>query len=333
MAFSYTPTSNFKMIDNYIYFYHLDKFCVLPTYPDSITDNIQTTFYSTNALSRSAPVFSFINSGPRTMSISLDLHRDMMNDLNRTVSNLKDNVVDFSGNDYVDTLIKYLQAAALPKYQTYSSGSKSVIPPMVAIRFGSEIFIKGVITSGVQTTFKRPILYNDKYALVTISFTISETEPFDADSVAAEGSFRGITSAFRDGIYNSTDSDNMSGSDIDITNWVVSDDASNTLKDKPQRKTNDNVTDSKKDTRQTEKTTPKVDEPNPNSMLPTYCWQYGDTGPYSRINTQVNNPVTPNTNSWASGGQTNPYYNKTDSSSGSTSGSWSSGGQTNPYNK
>ena len=50
-------TNKFKMIDNYIYFYHLDKFCILPTYPDSITDNLSSNFAATNALSRSAPVF------------------------------------------------------------------------------------------------------------------------------------------------------------------------------------------------------------------------------------------------------------------------------------
>lgn len=291
--FTYTTTPGFKVIDNYIYFYHLDKFCVLPTYPDSITDNVNTRFAEQNALSRSAPVFSYIQSGPRTMSIKLDLHRDMMNDLNRTVSNLKDNVIDFSGADYVDTLIKYLQAAALPKYQTYSSGSKSVIPPMVAIRFGSEIFIKGVITSGVNVSYQRPILYNDKYALISIGFIIAETEPFDADSVAAEGSFRGITSSFRDGIYNSIDSDNMSGSDIDVTNWVVSGSASDTI----QNKNNITITKNKSTTHtsssravhggggshkfgSTEDTTPAVDTPNPNQYLSTYCWSYGMTGPY-----------------------------------------------------
>ena len=32
--------SNLKMIANYIYFYHLDRFCVIPLYPESINDNI-----------------------------------------------------------------------------------------------------------------------------------------------------------------------------------------------------------------------------------------------------------------------------------------------------
>lgn len=195
--------SKVKLIENYIYFYHLEKFCILPMYPDSISDNLNSTFGSTTALSRTAPVFTYQNSGPRTVSISLKMHRDLMNDINTGVSNLKPDVVDFRGDDYIDTLIKYLQAAALPRYNIYSSGSKSVIPPMVAIRFGNDIFIKGVVNGGVQVQYEKPILVGSKYAQVTVSFTVSETDPYDADTILAEGSFRGVTRAFKDGIYKS----------------------------------------------------------------------------------------------------------------------------------
>ena len=204
-----------RIIPNYIYFYHLDKFCVLPLYPESISDRMATSFQDTNALSRSAPVFTFSHSGPREVSINLKLHRDMMNDLNRNVSNLKENVEDFtnrSGDDYVDLLVKYLQAAALPKYQIYESGSKSVIPPMVAIRFGDDIFIKGVVTSGVTVTFEKPIMTVttsdgksvNKYSQITVDFSVSETDPYDANSVVSQGSFRGASSTFKDGIYKSS---------------------------------------------------------------------------------------------------------------------------------
>ena len=188
-----------RIIPNYIYFYHLDKFCVLPLYPDSFTDNMSANFSSQNALARTAPVFSYSNSGPREVSISLILHRDMMEDLNRGISNLKENVVDINSNDYIDTLVKYLQSAALPKYQIYKNGSKSVIPPMVAIRFGNTAFIKGVINSGIQVTYEKPIMVDDKYAKVTVGFTVSEVDPYDAESVAKLGSFRGV--CFANNIY------------------------------------------------------------------------------------------------------------------------------------
>lgn len=193
-----------KLIPNYIYFYHLDKFCVLPMYPETISDNMPSKFAETNALSRSAPVFSYINSGPRQVSIDLKMHRDLMNDLNVNVSNLKDNVVDFSKDDYIDTLIKYLQAASVPKYQVYAAGARGVIPPMVAVRFGDHVFIKGVVTSGINVTYSKPILVDNKYAQVEVSFTINEVDPYDADTIAQQGSFRGVfDSQFKGGIYKS----------------------------------------------------------------------------------------------------------------------------------
>ncbi len=193
------------IFNSYIYLYHLNKFCVLPDYPESLSDTMGSTFAETNALARTAPVFSYQNSGPRNIStVSLRLHRDMMEGLNFNVSNLKEGVVDFTADDYVDTLIKYLQAAAIPKYNEYSSGSKAVIPPMVALRFGNDIFIKGVINSTVQCTYQKPILWNDKYAVVDIGFSIYETDPYDAAAISEQGSFRGITRTFKDGIYSDT---------------------------------------------------------------------------------------------------------------------------------
>jgi len=72
---------------------------------------MQTSFKETNALSRSAPVFTYSNSGPRTIQVTLSLHRDMMNDYKPDNS---------SNADVVDELINYLQSAALPLYNTYS---------------------------------------------------------------------------------------------------------------------------------------------------------------------------------------------------------------------
>ena len=120
------------------------------------------------------------------MQISLQLHRDMMTEINYGVSNM----AVAMGDDYVDTIIKNLQACALPSYKT---ASKMVDPPMVAVRFGNEIFVKGIINGGVTVTYKLPILDNNKYAQVEISFTIYETDPYDAETVAQAGSFRGMS--------------------------------------------------------------------------------------------------------------------------------------------
>ena len=75
---------------------------------------------------------------------------------------------------------------------SYGSSEKMVNPPMVAVRFGNDIFIKGVVDGGVSITYSTPILVGEKYAHVQISFTVKEVDPFDATSVMQSGSFRGI---------------------------------------------------------------------------------------------------------------------------------------------
>ena len=96
----------------------------------------------------------------------------------------------FPGEDYVDRLVKEIQAAALPNY---AASEKMVDPPLVACRIGNEIFIKGVIQGAVTVSYSGPILsgkYDDKYAICTVGFSISEVDPYDAQTVMGIGSFR-----------------------------------------------------------------------------------------------------------------------------------------------
>lgn len=176
---------DFNMIDNYIYLYHVDQFIVIPTFPDSLQDRISVNFNKATPMSRSAPIYSYSDSGPRSIQVQLDLHRDMMTQINYGVSNAKVAV----GDDYVDTLIKQIQAAALP---AYGASKKMVDPPMVAVRFGNDVFIKGVVVDGVSVSYSLPILTGNKYAHVSVVFTVEEVDPYDATTVMAAGSFRGL---------------------------------------------------------------------------------------------------------------------------------------------
>ena len=187
----------FNLIENYIYLYHIDKFILLPSYPDSIQDNLSSTFAQSTPLARSAPIYSYSYSGPRTIQVSLSLHRDMMTQINYGASNINLSEIEL-GDDYVDTMIKQLQAVALPKY---SVGQKMVDPPLVALRLGNEVYIKGVVTGGISVNYKTPILENNKYAVIEISFTISEVDPYDADSIQTVGSFRGLNKTLERRIY------------------------------------------------------------------------------------------------------------------------------------
>ena len=182
------------LITNYIYLYNLDEWLLLPEYPDSVSDSLQSNFQQTQALSRTAPAFTWSNAGPRRVQIQLNLHRDMVSDLNYNISNFRIEV----GEDYIDSLVKKIQAIALPKYD---SSYKGVVPPMVALRLGNEIFIKGVVIGEVAVQYQKPIRDDDRYVMCTLNFMVYETDPYDAVKVAEEGSFRGITRVFEDGLF------------------------------------------------------------------------------------------------------------------------------------
>lgn len=194
----------FNMIENYIYLHHTKTLIIIPQYPDSISDTMQSNFQSSSPIARSAPIFSYASSGPRVVQVAVRVHRDMMKQLNynnRTLG-LDINV----GDDYVDTMIKQLQACALPRYAT---AQKMVDPPLVSVRWGTDIYCKGVISGAVTTTYSGPIIDTrdsqgnrvEKYAIIDIGFFISEVDPWDAESVMQVGGYRGISRTLERSIY------------------------------------------------------------------------------------------------------------------------------------
>lgn len=197
------PTNSVGLMleDNYLYISHLGEdlqYWFLPTSPDNIQDSMESTFSATDVLGRSAPVFTYSHSGGRTVQVTLNLHRDIMDDVNEGRSNatLK------TGEDYVDALIRAIQAIALPKYNL---SNKAVEPPLVAVRFCDQIFIKGIVNGAVGVTYSKPIILThdgkqSKYAQVAISFAVSEVDPYDATTVYENGSFRGVVKTLKYGM-------------------------------------------------------------------------------------------------------------------------------------
>lgn len=187
----------FTMIENYIYMSHLDKFLVIPTYPESIQDSMSASFSSTTPLSRSAPIYAYSNSGPRTVQINLNLHRELMYQVNTEQSNINPKELEI-GEDYIDYLIKNLQAISVPKYV---ASNRMVNPPQVSVRFGNEIYIHGIVEGAVGVTYSLPLLENNKYAQVSVSFNVSEIDPYSAETIAEQGSFRGLSKSLERRIY------------------------------------------------------------------------------------------------------------------------------------
>lgn len=176
----------FQPIDNYIYLYHTNTLIILPQYP-KITDSTQVQYSQSTALGRSAPIYSYNNSGPRSMQIDIQMHRESMNQMNYTNSNSALKSYMRPEDDYVDVAIRLLQAAALPNY---AASQKMVDPPLVACRFGKDIYIKGVINGAVGISYDLPILKNDKFAQISVSFGVSEVDAYDASMVEQIGSYR-----------------------------------------------------------------------------------------------------------------------------------------------
>lgn len=179
--------------DCYLYISHLDEgfqYWQLPGYPEKVTDHMNSSFAENSALGRSAPVFTFSSSGPRSINISLSFHRDMFEEM-------PSNVVPKDDEDKAESFIHALQAIAVPKYNL---SNKAVEPPLVAVRLGKEVFIKGIVSGGVTVSYSKPILVNEKYAVVDVSFTVSEVDPYDASTVYKNGSFRGLTATLRTGM-------------------------------------------------------------------------------------------------------------------------------------
>ena len=235
---NYTPYSIVTpVIDNYIYLYHTSRLLIIPAFPESITDSMPAQYQSTPIMGRSAPIYSYSNSGPRSIDVQLKLHRDMFNQINMANSitindSFNPNLInqdkqlkkDLNRDDYIDILINELQSIALP---SYAASEKMVNPPLVAVRFGDQVFCKGIVEGGVTVSYSGPILDNPiynkdgqeqfvqnpatgkwskitgkgKYALIDISFKVTEVDPYDASIVAADGSLRGLNRTLERNLY------------------------------------------------------------------------------------------------------------------------------------
>lgn len=192
--------TRYVMIDNYIYLFHTKTLIVVPSFVDSVNDTMGVQFASSTPLSRSAPIYSYQSSGPRQIRVEFNLHRDLMREINYGVSNAP---VDLTNpgvsDDYVNFMVKAVQAAALP---SYDAATKMVNPPVVAVRLGGDIFIKGVVTGDVGVTYSLPIIEGGHYASVRIAFSVSEIDPYSADEVIQVGSYRGVPRTLERFSYN-----------------------------------------------------------------------------------------------------------------------------------
>ena len=183
--------------ENYIYISHLGEggyWWWIPCCPQTITDSMSSEFSPTTALGRTAPVYTYSSSGPRTVQLDIQLHRDMMDMANAGNHSLPTDFKVDTNEDYVDTLIRALQSISVPKY---TLTNKTIEPPLVCVRLSNEVFIKGIVTGNIGLEYELPLISGNRYAQVRLSITITEVDPYDATSVFTNGSFRGLVQTLR----------------------------------------------------------------------------------------------------------------------------------------
>ena len=188
------PKRIFADVDNFIYVYHLNKFLVLPAFPEDIKDDLQARFSTTEVLARSAPIFSYSNSGPRIVSFGFKLHRDLMNQVN--YSNNPYIQPENKNDDYLDVVVNCIQALSVPEY---TDATKMVNPPMVAVKIGNQIFCKGIMQQA-NLSYGLPLVETAgglKYSMIDLSFSVNEVDAYTASYIAEVGSYRGLSKSLQ----------------------------------------------------------------------------------------------------------------------------------------
>ena len=153
------------MIDSFIYCYHTDTLFYIPVTPDTLPNTYQSKFSLEEIMNRTAPKAVFSGSGPRTLTVNLDIHQQLF-------------ALDNPSNPSITKdLVKTLISCAYPEYDPENSRIK---PPMVLMKFGEACTIRGVITSGVTCEYSGPWLKDGTRAMARISFTITEVDQYSA---------------------------------------------------------------------------------------------------------------------------------------------------------
>lgn len=141
----------------------------MPCYPENITDRTNVNYDEQNALGRSEPYQAYNNSGPRSIPFTFKMHREMMD----------------GDREEVEKIVRWIESAAYPNYDTNVAAVK------VSVKVGKTIYISGIMTDQ-STSWEGPIGDDQKYNMVTVSFTIKEVtgDPKKSETIRKIGGYR-----------------------------------------------------------------------------------------------------------------------------------------------
>lgn len=145
----------------------------LPIYPNEVSESISANWSQQPVLGRSAALSAYANTDLKSVSFSLDLHRDFLTgsmsltydelistgpngvrgSLNRQAAGLQKQSESgpFNTRSWYISINKMLQMSCYPQYT-----NNGLIPPTTYFIFG-QMILKGFVTS-YQTSWKKPII-------------------------------------------------------------------------------------------------------------------------------------------------------------------------------
>lgn len=129
----------------------------MPCYPTSLSDSAQISYNSNTIFGTTQPFMNYERSGPRTVSASFSLHREMCNESLGTLA----------GTSKVDNIIKAVQACAYPIDSGGIEGVRS------SLQVGKQLYISGIIDGNISVGYSGPII-DGKYNVCDFSITITE---------------------------------------------------------------------------------------------------------------------------------------------------------------
>ena len=193
----------------------------LPIYPDEVTESISSNWEKQTVLGRSAPLSAYANTDLKSVSFSMDLHRDL---LTGSFSHTKTTLAatlganaeynqaaglqkqtdkgPFATRTWYTNINKMLQISCYPQYT-----SKGLLPPITYFIFG-QMILKGYVTS-YSTTWKKPII-NTFYGWNSVQISM---ECYPDTIIGAKQIISGDGSASTQNTYN-TKFPTSSGSNV-----------------------------------------------------------------------------------------------------------------------
>lgn len=137
--------------------------CIFPCFPESYTDTRTASFASQTPLGRSEPFQIYQNSGPRQVSVSFRMHREM------------------TQSTAIGDCVAVVQSA------TYPTGNDQIVPK-ATLQIGSNCLITGIIDN-VSTNWGETINTGGQYNGVELSFSVTECtgNPKTSGTIAGMG--------------------------------------------------------------------------------------------------------------------------------------------------